>query len=58
MSTYKGPECALCRVIACEAAPGVETPPRFCPAVAESEALAEVEKTYFEEDDLRRMALE
>ncbi len=41
MSGYLGPECALCRVIACDAAPGAKTPPRFCPAVSEAELLAE-----------------
>ncbi len=58
MSTYKGPECAQCRVVACDAAPGAEKPPRFCPAVAESELLAEVENTYLGDENLRRMALE
>jgi len=58
VSTYKGPECALCRVIACDSAPGAETPPRFCPALAESDLLAEVEKTYLGDENLQRMALE
>jgi uncharacterized metal-binding protein len=58
VSTYKGPECALCRVIACDAAPGAQTPPRFCPAVAESDLLAEVEGAYLDDENLLRMALE
>ena len=57
MTTYEGPICAHCRVVACEAAPGEKSPPRFCPAVAEPEVLAEVEKAYLDED-LRRMAVE
>jgi uncharacterized metal-binding protein len=58
VSTYEGPECAQCRVVACEAAPGEKTPPRFCPAVAESGLLAEIEREYKGDDNLQRMALE
>ncbi len=58
MSEYEGPECALCRVIACDGAPGAKTPPRFCPALSEAELLAEVEATYLADDMLRRIAME
>jgi len=58
MTEYEGPECALCRVIACDGAPGAKAPPRFCPALTEHELLAEVEATYLDDDTLRRMALE
>ena len=58
MSAYEGPECALCRVIACDAAPGTESPPLFCPTLNEPELLAEVEGTYLADETLRRIALE
>jgi uncharacterized metal-binding protein len=56
--TYRGPDCSVCRVKACDAEPGAKTPPSVCPMPAEPALLAEVERTYQENDGLRRMAVE
>jgi len=53
-----GPVCALCRIAACDAAPGSKTPPRFCPMVTEPEVLAESSRAYLNDGELRRMAAE
>ncbi len=58
MTEYEGPTCVLCGVKACSAAPESKTPPGFCPMSAEAELLAEVERAYLTQDDLRRLALE
>lgn len=58
MSEYEGPVCALCGVKACTAEPETKTPPGFCPMPAEPELLAEVERAYLANPDLRRMAME
>ncbi|MBN1321519.1 MAG: DUF1847 domain-containing protein [Thermoleophilia bacterium] len=58
MAEYDGPVCALCRIGACDAAPGAKTPPRFCPMVTEPELLAGSARTYLADDKLRRMAVE
>lgn len=55
---YRGPDCAACRVMACDAEPGVKTPPGFCPVPAEAELLSEVRRTYLGDGGLRRMAVE
>ena len=55
---YKGPDCATCRVVACNAAPGTKPVPKSCPMPAEAELLDGVRARYLEDDDLRRMALE
>ena len=58
MPDYDGPICALCGVKACTAAPETKDPPAFCPMPAEPELLAEVERAYVSDTELRRMALE
>ena len=58
MSDYTGPVCALCGVRACSAEPGTKTPPAFCPMPAETELLQAVERSYIEQDELRKLALE
>ena len=58
MSTYTGPECALCGVKGCMSEPGAKRLPDFCPMPVEKDLLDEVERTYLEHDDLRRLAVE
>jgi uncharacterized metal-binding protein len=58
MPDYDGPICALCGVKACTAAPETKDPPAFCPMPAEPALLAEVERAYLSDPELRRMALE
>jgi len=55
---YSGPVCAICGVRACSAEPGTKQYPAFCPMPREAELLADVQRTYMEKDDLRRLALE
>jgi uncharacterized metal-binding protein len=56
MSDYQGPNCALCRVEACQSE--TKTPPPFCPIPNEPELLAAVARTYLEDAELNRMAVE
>ena len=56
MSDYRGPDCTQCGVKACQSE--TKTPPSSCPMVNEPALLAEVERTYLEDADLRRMAME
>jgi len=58
MAEYEGPVCVLCGVKACTAEPETKTPPGFCPMPAEPELLAEVERAYLADPNLRRMAME
>ncbi len=58
MPSYDPPICALCGVKACSVEPGTKTPPTFCPMPLESELLAQVERVYHENDELRKLALE
>lgn len=58
MTEYTGPTCVLCGVKACTAEPDTKKPPAFCPMPAEAALLEEVERTYLERDDLRRLAIE
>ncbi len=58
MMEYTGPTCVLCGVKACTAEPDTKKPPTFCPMPVEAELLDEVERTYLEREDLRRLALE
>jgi uncharacterized metal-binding protein len=58
MSDYEGPVCALCRVAACDEAPGAKAPPSFCPMPAEGELLEEVKASYLADAVLQRMAIE
>jgi len=55
---YRGPICAVCGTKACSAAPGTKQPPPFCPMLAEPELLQQVQQTYVEREDLRRLAQE
>lgn len=55
---YRGPDCAVCGVRACDAGPGAKALPGFCPMPAESTVLAEVERDYREDERLRRLAVE
>lgn len=57
-SDYIGPDCATCRVVACNAAPGSKPVPKSCPMPAEAALLDGVRARYLEDDDLRRMAVE
>lgn len=58
MTDYTGPICALCAVLACNVEPGARRPPSFCPMLAEAELLEEVERAYFEQEDVQKLALE
>jgi uncharacterized metal-binding protein len=58
MPEYDGPSCVLCGVKACTAAPETKVPPAFCPMPAEPELLAEVERAYRSDPQLRRIAVE
>jgi uncharacterized metal-binding protein len=55
---YQGPDCAICRVAACTAAPGTKPAPKFCPMPVEAELLGEVRDRYLEDDGLRKLAQE
>jgi len=55
---YSGPICATCGVRACSAEPGTKQYPAFCPMPREVELLADVQRTYMERDEVRRLALE
>ena len=55
---YQGPDCPLCRVAACTAAPGTKPAPKFCPMPVHAELLGEVRERYLEDDELRRLAVE
>jgi uncharacterized metal-binding protein len=57
-SRYEGPDCAVCRVAACTAAPGTKRVPVSCPMPAEAEVLERVRRTYLSDPDLHRMAVE
>jgi uncharacterized metal-binding protein len=57
-SDYSRPDCATCRVVACNAAPGSKPVPKSCPTPAEAELLDGVRTRYLADDDLRRMAVE
>jgi len=50
-------KCAICRVQACRDAPGVKTPPTFCPAAQDSDALTDAREIYRTDAEIRRLAL-
>ncbi len=50
--------CPLCGVQACTHEPSTKKLPSFCPMAAESEQLATIERTYLEDEDLRKLACE
>ena len=55
---YSGPDCAICRAMACTSAPGSKAVPRSCPGPAEPDLLGQVRDLYLKDEDLRRMAVE
>jgi uncharacterized metal-binding protein len=57
MAEYTGPICALCAIQACGAEPGTREPSAFCPMPVEEDLLADVERAYLEQEDLRQLAL-
>ncbi len=50
--------CHLCSVKACRSEPNTKKPPQFCPTLTETERLAAVERTYLENEELRKWACE
>jgi uncharacterized metal-binding protein len=58
MNEHQGPTCATCRVEACNAEPGAKPVPHFCPTATQPGVLAEVERAFADDGDLRRMAVE
>jgi uncharacterized metal-binding protein len=58
MKDHFGLSCPLCRVKACEYETGNKKPPLFCPMPGETEQLAAVERSYLEEEELRKWACE
>lgn len=50
--------CALCGIMACREEPGTKGIPSFCPMPIERERLAEVERGYLEDEELRKLACE
>ena len=58
MADHCGPACSQCRVNTCLSEPGSQTPPTFCPMVAEPEALDRSRGAYLTDPELRRMATE
>jgi uncharacterized metal-binding protein len=49
--------CSICRVQACRAAPGVKTPPAFCPATESAGTLVEARHIYDSDPKTRELAL-
>ncbi len=50
--------CPLCSVQSCTHEPNTKKLPSFCPVPAETELLASIERTYLEDDELRKWACE
>jgi uncharacterized metal-binding protein len=50
--------CPLCGVKACRYEPSEKKPPLFCPMPGGSEQLSAIERTYLEDDELRKWACE
>ena len=50
--------CPLCGVKACKYEPNTKRYPLFCPMAAEAEPLAAIERTYLEDEELRKWACE
>jgi uncharacterized metal-binding protein len=51
-------KCALCGIKSCSEEPGAKKIPSFCPMPMERERLAEVERSYLENEELQKLALE
>jgi uncharacterized metal-binding protein len=58
MNDHSRLECTLCGVKACSAEPGTKRTPSFCPMPVERERLAEVERSYLENEELQKLARE
>jgi uncharacterized metal-binding protein len=58
MPDYQGPSCSQCRANTCLSEPGTETPPGFCPMLAEPEVLERSREAYESNPLLRRIATE
>jgi len=50
-------KCSICRVQACREAPGVKTPPAFCPANESIDTLAKARQIYESDSTTRKLAL-
>jgi uncharacterized metal-binding protein len=50
--------CPVCGVQVCRLEPNEKKPPAFCPMRMEPEQLAAIERTYLEDEDLRKWACE
>ncbi len=49
--------CSICKVQACREAPGVKTPPAFCPATGSSDTLAAAHQIYRSDAETQKLAL-
>lgn len=58
MAGQPGPVCANCRVLACEAEPGTQVFPPYCPMVTMAETVEASRRAYHEDDLLKQMAVE
>jgi uncharacterized metal-binding protein len=58
MENLAGLCCPLCGVKACTYEPHAKKSPTFCPMKEESEQLAAIERTYLEDEDLRKLSCE
>lgn len=51
-------KCPVCGITACSSASGAKANPKFCPMLSEEELLATAGRTYVENEDVNRLALE
>lgn len=58
MSEFDGPVCAICGIKACSHEPGTKQYPAYCPMPVEGAVLAEVERVYLEDENVRQLAVE
>jgi uncharacterized metal-binding protein len=58
MKDHFGLSCPLCGVQACRYKPDTKKPPLFCPMPKETQKLSRIERTYLEDEDLRKWACE
>jgi uncharacterized metal-binding protein len=58
MIDHRELSCPLCGVKACKYEPNTKKPPLFCPMPGETERLAATERTYLEDEELRKWACE
>ena len=50
-------KCSICRVQACRDEPGAKTPPAFCPALQELDALTDARQIYHADSETQELAL-